>query len=287
MIKSKYTIDEVLTAMEANAILQRLIDWERGRYHLWAEQFSGDGVRMEVLRFNHQLEATWLHLPPEVKGEIGRGQFYKEVFEKYVDFAEQGLSLSASIQSVAQRISRDYSRGAYPFGDGTDSPVYLTSACCEVTEQYDDLLMQNGLAFGAFDGGFYPLTEEESKFIADDVAEVDDGYVALMGYSSLYRGKKFLMPSVEVSFDAENEMSRDLGLHMAYEFADQNVASIEEIGGHILVDADADVDKHVVQVLIPFDYAATVADDYAGWKTHLERALLPNTNPAASFQAGQ
>lgn len=282
MIKTQYTIDETLAAMEANATLQILVASERGKYQSWSERLTDEGARMEVLRFHHQLQATWHHLTTEVKNEMGRARFYQEAFEKYVDFSEVELSLSASIHAIAERMRRDFGRGEYPFGDGSEFPVYLTSGCCEVTEQYDDLLDQNGLEYGSFEGRFFPLTDEEAKFIADDVAEVDDGYGALMGYSALYRGEKYLMPSIEISFEANNAMSRDLSLKMAYEFVTQHSSSIEETGGHIIVDADCDIDRHVIQVLIPCSYAAAVADDYNGWKSHLEEVLLPNTLEAKS-----
>jgi hypothetical protein len=161
------------------------------------------------------------------------------------------------------------------FGDGSKTPVYLTNQSCEVTHDHDMLLDHFSLPYGEFDGSFYPLTKAEEIYIADDLhTEIANGFGALMGYSALYQGEKFLMPSVEVQwgeFGADTE-------EQALEFAKRFVAEIEPrvtaAGGHVILDDNHPEERHLVQVLLPFAYAQKTAQDYDSWSKHLTDDLL-------------
>ncbi len=164
----------------------------------------------------------------------------------------------------------------YRFDNGNAAPLYLTNQGCEVTENYADLLDRFSLPYGEFEGDFYPLTKAEEIYIADDMQdEIGNGIGALMGYSALYKGQKFLAPSVEVQWGEVYGASSDAE---ALEFAKRFVAEIEPrvsaIGGHVLLEEDMGPDRHCVQILIPFTHAQATAQDYDGWASYLTNDLL-------------
>lgn len=157
--------------------------------------------------------------------------------------------------------------------DGSSEPLYLTNGCCEsANDAAEELLTKFGLAFGEFDGGFYPLTDAEVTYIAEDVAEVMDGHGALTGYSALYQGQKFLMPSIEVHYGGV--LSETAALEYAKGLTNTLKDRIEAIGGHVFCGENDDVERHLVKVLIPFEYAQANANSFDDWKTHLEEKLL-------------
>jgi hypothetical protein len=275
MIKSQYSAEEVLAAMEAHGVLLKLMA-ETDGFRALHDNYTHAALCREVLRFMPDLESAWDRIPDKVRNDLDREDFFREVFSKYLRF-DAGLSLTGEDREVAARIARDYSPGEYPFGDGSEYPVYLTSGTCEVTEQYDDLLDELDLDYGSFEGEFYPLTDDEAVFIGEDLADVADGYGALMGYSAVFKGEKFLMPSVEVGFGPDFGTDRDGALEAAKGLKDKIGSKIEAVGGHVFLDENHDWDRHVVQILIPFSYAKTVASDFDGWKTHLEQELLAST----------
>lgn len=163
----------------------------------------------------------------------------------------------------------------YPFGDGSSEPLYLTNGCCEVTHGYaEDLLKEFGLAFGEFDGDFYPLTKDEEKFIGDYMIDVADGFGALMGYSALYQRQKYLMPSIELYFGKDGAVSKEDALEYGRTLSAELKERIEPIGGHVFLDEENNKDRHLIQVLIPFEYAMANAQSFDAWKAHLEDNLL-------------
>lgn len=167
-------------------------------------------------------------------------------------------------------------RTEFPFGDGSKEPLYLTSGTCEVTQEYDDLLDKHNLPYGEFDGSFYPLTDAEAVYIADDMLmEVADGFGALTGYSALYQGKKYLMPSIEIGWGEDfGAANADEALDFANRFKAEIENRVSETGGHVILGENEGVDRHTVKVLVPFEYAAKVASDYQEWSDHLETTLL-------------
>jgi len=162
----------------------------------------------------------------------------------------------------------------YTFGDGSTAPLYLTNGCCEPTHDYvPDLFGERGLPAGEFDGEFYPLTDAEAVYIGEDVAKTADGYLAFLGYSSLYKGEKFLMPSIEVLFGEEDEPGREEAHAFVRALSDDLRPRIEAIGGHVFIVEDY-ADRQVIQVLVPFSYAMENASAFYEWKAHLENVLL-------------
>ncbi len=178
----------------------------------------------------------------------------------------------------------------YAHGDGSNAPLYMTNGCCEVTHDYvEDLLVKFGLPAGDFEGGFYPLTKQEERYIGDDLADVADGFGALLGYSALYQGQKYLMPSIELYFGEDGAVTEEDALAYGQALKEEYSERLKAIGGHVFLEENWDNDRHLMQVLIPFDYAFANAKDLDSWTTHLEETLLatdlkatvkPTTSPS-------
>jgi hypothetical protein len=277
MLKNDYSLEETLAAMEAHAALLDVMDGDDGSFACWfgwKDGLTDSGIRKEVLRFMPQVEAVWDLVSDTVRRVMSREVFLQRVFEKFTLPGKPELALESDPAAVAEALAEMFTRGEYPHGNGSIYPVYLTNQCGEVTEQYDDLLDDLGLEFGSFNGEFYPLTDREAVYIADDLADVAGGCGAVMGYSAVYRGKKYLLPSIEIGFDPEKFGDRSEALALAYELEDELGDRLAAIGGHVILDEDHDQQRHLLKILIPFGYAMSVADDFEGWKRHLETDLL-------------
>ena len=134
-----------------------------------------------------------------------------------------------------------------------ESPIYLTNGCCEFPHEYGWMFEGSGLECGSFDGDFYPLTEEEAAFIAEDVVSSSDGRMhALTGYSALYRGRKHIMPSIELPVGAEHDApSSEEVRRNAEEYVAAILPKVAALEGNILIDSGID-DCVVIQILVPF-----------------------------------
>lgn len=163
----------------------------------------------------------------------------------------------------------------YRFGDGSLDPLYLTNAVCEPTHDYvEQLLTDFGLTACEDHGGFYPLTNDEQNYIGDEVIDVGDGFQALLGYSALYQRQKYLMPSVEIFFGQGGNVSYNEALEYGHALASELEQRVGAVGGHVFVREEGTRDNHVIQVLIPFDYAMSKGRSFEDWKAHLETDLL-------------
>lgn len=152
-----------------------------------------------------------------------------------------------------------------------EQPAYMTSGCCEVATVTQDDLESLGLPFGSHDGGFYPLTDEEARYIAEDVVDADDGiHGALTGYAVIYRGAKHLMPTIEIANGPDPDYdfpSRDEVLAHAIAYADRIRPRFEAMGGNVLIDTDQD-DRVLVMLPVPIEAAMAIGDEKA-WHRHL------------------
>ena len=160
-------------------------------------------------------------------------------------------------------------------------PVYLTSGCCENAHGSTELFALMGLKAGKFDGQFYPLPNNESRFIAEDMVEGTKAWV-YTGYSVLYQGKKWLCPTSEIYYvkpgnkreDYEHETPQKA--HKAgLVIKDWLEPRITAIGGHVIFveELESFTDyRYDLQILIPFDYAQTFGTFFK-WKKELTRLL--------------
>src|SRR5690606_13255148 len=98
--------------------------------------------------------------------------------------------------------------------------------------------------------GFYPLVKDEWVFIGEDYVDIAMDCGVLTGYSSLYKGQKYLMPTAEICFD--EEVTREQAMQKAVELKSLLEGRIADIGGHTFL-AEDDPDRISVKFLIPFD----------------------------------
>jgi hypothetical protein len=141
-------------------------------------------------------------------------------------------------------------------GDGSKVPLYLTNACTEHAHDDPDLFRKHSLEWSTNgEGIFYPLTKAEEELVREDVVGLPNGFAYMMGYSCLYKGRKFVMPCAEYYFGEDGDRNQALAEVTAY--AADIRPRIEAIEGYVLVDEDdgPDEDRHTVQVLVPFEHA--------------------------------
>jgi hypothetical protein len=149
-------------------------------------------------------------------------------------------------------------------------PAYMTNGCCEPASVTQDDLDSLGLPHGSWEGDFYPLTDREAAYIAEDEVKSDDGlHEALIGYSVLYRGAKHVMPTIEIAHATDRDDGfvfppRDDVLADATAYADRIRGKVEELGGAVLIDEEYD-DRILVQILVPFTSVQEVGD-FEAWK---------------------
>ncbi len=150
-------------------------------------------------------------------------------------------------------------------------PVYLTNACCEAAHGQEAHFNELGLSYGEYEGQFYPLTEDEEKFIAEDeVYSFDGRMLAMMGYTALYRGKKYFMPSIELSFgdDFDDFPPFEKVLEEAKAYAENINPKLATLNGFARVDDKSDDERIVIQMLFPVDQV-TQCGDLTAWKNKL------------------
>ena len=171
--------------------------------------------------------------------------------------------------------------------DGIEKRIYLTNGCCEHAHGDEALLDELGLRWSEDDhGDFYPLTDNESRFIAEEGPSLPNGYWPNMAYSFLYQGKKFAGAVMEVYFGdegggARNPNTGEETLREVRAYVSHIAPRIETVGGHIFVveDDGPGSDRHTIEVLIPFAHISKHAEDFDDWKCQLARLLMPADGP--------
>jgi len=134
-----------------------------------------------------------------------------------------------------------------------EDPVYLTNGCCEFPHDDGWMFEGNDLEAGSFEGDFYPLTDDEAAFIAEDLVTSADGRMhALTGYSALYRGRKHIMPSIELPVGPEHDAPpHEEVRRTAEEYVTAILPKVQALEGNVLLDTDVD-DRIVIRILVPF-----------------------------------
>ena len=135
-----------------------------------------------------------------------------------------------------------------------EAPIYLTNGCCEFPHEHGWMFEGTGLEAGSFDDEFYPLTDDEAAFIAEDVVTSADGRMhALTGYSALYRGRKHIMPSIELPVGPEHDApSYEEVRRTAEGYVTAILPKVQALEGNVLIDSGID-SCVVIQILVPFD----------------------------------
>lgn len=161
------------------------------------------------------------------------------------------------------------------------SAIFLTSGCCEDTGQIGtDTLRQLGLTTGIVNGDHYPLTHEEMQFIAEEYVTFGP-YLALMGYSALVNGRKYLVPTIEIPFNDHHPdiQGRMEALLEAEECLKLLEGMADRVGGHCALrtesftttfvhNLDLDEGFYACELFIPMTYATEHARDFESWKAH-------------------
>ncbi|PZR93462.1 MAG: hypothetical protein DI537_10070 [Stutzerimonas stutzeri] len=195
---------------------------------------------------------------------------------------------------VASRIEQDQEQGspevllaAQDYPEGHEGPLCLTNGCCEAAHGGPQLFARHGLSWSTRDdGSFYPLTDDEARFIAEEQIHLPNGYAAELGYSFLFRGEKYASGVVEVAFDANSTASRGAALDEVKAYAAHVEKSAKPLGGHVFItEDDAQGDRHTLHALVPFRVVQQQAIDFADWKIQIARILMPADGPrvVASF----
>jgi hypothetical protein len=136
-------------------------------------------------------------------------------------------------------------------------PVFLTNHCCEHAHGDEDLLDSLGIAYGTWQGEFYPLTGEEAARNAEDAVDTGLG-TFLTGYVVLFEGVKWFGPVLEASFQAAwNDHdpalpSRADCLASLEAHAEELREPVAALGGRLVLTTDAcQGDRHCLQILLP------------------------------------
>lgn len=157
--------------------------------------------------------------------------------------------------------------------------IFLTNQGCEDTGQVDELWMTDlGLECGKFDGDAYPLTEQESQFIGEDVAEIG-GHLAMTGYSVLIGKRKYLAPTIEIDYNNDDDCPFSFTYEQAKAANEKLRNTMERLAdtteGYFCWESEPAIEfregdgKFVTEIYIPFEYARQHASDFEQWKKHL------------------
>ncbi len=167
--------------------------------------------------------------------------------------------------------------------------VYLTSGCCESTDHMGRRALHDlGLSYGWRVGGkiitanglddkpqgaeFYPLTAEEATFVNEYGFSTGEGYVGLTGYSTVFQGKKWLTPTIEIEWH-NREKARsgykpeDMhattmkgALAIARKLVKRATTRLKDIGGYAEIEETEDtvcetIARWTVALHIPMEWA--------------------------------
>lgn len=262
----------------------------------------------ETLTFGHIQSGLRHHITDEAIDEaLTRLVGKKSASPLSVNFANDTAAKVLgfnNIHEVNDRVGRMKTANVLPFDikPGGRLPlkqvVYLTSSCCENAENVSQYYMEaNNLDFSnTFEGDgyvFYPLSEDESSYIAEDnilVGAASDKLHVMTGYSVLIDNKKFIALAHEVHYEEGDEFlppkPQALALHKEEALALQ--AMSENLGGFIAYSDDPEYDDedeglgHYLTLLcIPFSEVAQRVHDFEEWSVYL-RLLDADGSDAAS-----
>ena len=164
-------------------------------------------------------------------------------------------------------------------------PIYLTNGCCEFAHEYGWMFEGTGLECGSFEDEFYPLTDEESAFIAEDLVTSADGRMhALTGYSALYRRRKHIMPSIEIPVGIEHDApSYEEVRKTAEGYIAAILPKVQALAGNVLIDSGID-SCVLVQILVPFEKVIELGNQ---WYPMLEWIMVDPRLPDVEKQEEQ
>lgn len=157
--------------------------------------------------------------------------------------------------------------------------VFLTSGCCENAHGTPALMERYGLEYQAeSEFGFYPLTESESKYIAEDYFEPAPFLGGMMAYSVLYNGQKYQYLDFRISFE-KNTKASSYKLHCeqknilkkANDYLQCALIAWEDNPTEEYENGDG---EYASGLLVPFSQIPNFADSFSDWKHFLNKIFI-------------
>lgn len=196
--------------------------------------------------------------------------------------------VSAKIEEAGETEFPPIQPWSQDYPDGHEGVLCLTNGCCEAANGGPELFSRHGLKWSVDEGGmFYPLTDDEARFIAEDGITLPNGLYAELAYSFFYQGVKYASGTFEVAFDANSAANRDKVLAEVRAYASHIEKAVKALDGHVfIIEDDIQGDRHTIHALIPFDHVLKMAVDFSDWKIQIARILMPADGPRviAHFQ---
>lgn len=148
--------------------------------------------------------------------------------------------------------------------------MVLTNGTTEHAWGDSELLDRLGLSYQPDSPwGFYPLTTAEEKYVGEECIVLPNGFMVRLGYSCLYKGQKYLCPTIEV--EPEFHTAAD-----AESYVNLIRPTIEKIGGHLLVEEHDENFSSEIRILVPFAWATANGVNFAEYKDSLARLITPS-----------
>lgn len=154
---------------------------------------------------------------------------------------------------------------AYPHLTLDGQPLYvLTNQGCENTgywtpEQFALL----GLEYGEWNGESYPLTDGEATLISYKHVITPSGGELMFGYTALFQGQKWLMPSIEYM-----KPHRELA---------EERQTIEKLAapyqGRVARESEGPEDRVTMLILVPMKVVEEAFGHARAWERYLERGM--------------
>jgi hypothetical protein len=159
--------------------------------------------------------------------------------------------------------------------------VYMTSATTEVADVTPKMLDEAGLNYSNDEQeGFYPLNEQEARFVAEDWVDVGGEFPMMLAHSVLLDGKKYLSLEDTISTDMEDEFEHSLDVENV-KCKERAIMVAEKLGGMVLWSEQPSCEweghrkikekDFTTAVLVDLSDVAKKHASFQGWRDELSR----------------
>lgn len=169
-----------------------------------------------------------------------------------------------------------------------DEPLWITDSDGDDTGQATlTMLHEARIGYQCENGDFHPLTTHEQEMsLPCTTLNADCDNIVRMGFTVLWRGRKWYAPEVQFAWD-ENQSFKDDGddaLARAKAYMEDIRPMVESIGGHLRLDEYPTDFAHELAVLLPVELAESTGDP-DDWKAALSYLLMTSKEKARRPQA--